>query len=214
MDFDILNRVTLLIARRNSGKSVLLKKLVGDSMHKFSKIFVICPSEPVNHFYKNSGLVSDDCIFENYSEKWGNALLKKMGEINEGKTKENAKQILVIIDDGICDIDFRTSPSLRKLFIRGRHLSIALIITSQNLCSLSPLERNNADYILCGQLSAKSLDVLTDDYCPASIPKKDFINYYSKSTLNYGFIVINNNSTKTNDKNEVLGVLRVSEEDI
>ena len=90
MDFDILNRVTLMLARRNSGKSVLLKKLVGDSMHKFSKIFVICPSEPVNHFYKNSDLVSDDCIFENYSEKWGNALLKKMGEINEGKTKENA----------------------------------------------------------------------------------------------------------------------------
>jgi len=214
MDFDILNRVTLLIARRNSGKSVLLKRLVNDSMHKFNKIFVICPSEPVNHFYKNSGLVEDNYIFENYSEKFGNALLKKMSEINEGKTKENAKNILLIMDDCICDVDFRTSPSLKKLFIRGRHLSISLIITSQNLCSLNPLQRNNADYILCGQLSAKSLDILTDDYCPASIPKKDFINYYSKSTLNYGFIVINNNSTKTNDKDEILGVLRCDIQDI
>ena len=59
-----------------------------------------------------------------------------------------------------------------------------------------------------------ALDILTDDYCPASIPKKDFINYYSKSTLNYGFIVINNNSTKTNDKDEILGVLRCDPEDI
>ena len=137
-----------------------------------------------------------------------------MSEINEGKTKENAKQVLLIMDDCISDIDFRTSPTLKKLFIRGRHIFCSLIITSQNLCSLNPLQRNNADYILCGQLSANSLDVLTDDYCPASIPKKDFINYYSKSTLNYGFIVINNNSTKTNDKNEVLGVLRVDSEDI
>jgi hypothetical protein len=214
MDFEILNKVILLNARRNSGKSVLLRKLVLDSKHHFSQIFCICPSESVNGFFKKSGIVKEKFIFETYTEKFGNALLKKLTELNKDKTKETASHTLLILDDCIADIDMRNSPSLKKIFVRGRHLFLSLICTSQNLKSLSPLERGNCDYILCGNLTANNLEILIEDFCPSSITKKEFSNYYSTATKNYGFIVINNNSTKTSDKDEILGVLRCDLEDV
>jgi hypothetical protein len=214
MDFTIKNKITILIAKRCSGKSILLKKLVNDVKNDFDKIFVICPTENVNNFYKKSGIVEQNYIFDNYSEKFGEALIKKMTEVNKDKNSNELKHVLLILDDCIADVNLRTSPSLKKLFVRGRHIAVSIICTSQNLTSLSPLERNNSDFILTGQLNASSLDCLIEDFLPSCISKKDFINYYSKAVLNYGFLILNNNSTKTDNIDEIIGVLRVNPDEI
>ena len=70
-NFTIVNKTCGLIAKRNSGKSCLLKYLVEAERHKFNKIYVICPTEKINRFY--SDIVDDECIFDNYDEKWRNA---------------------------------------------------------------------------------------------------------------------------------------------
>ena len=44
-DFTILNKTVLLCAKRNSGKSRLLRYLVLCEKNKFDKLFVICPTE-------------------------------------------------------------------------------------------------------------------------------------------------------------------------
>ena len=62
INLDIVNKTTTLVAKRNSGKSVLLKYLVENSKKKFMKIWVICPTESVNSFYSN--LVEKNCIFD------------------------------------------------------------------------------------------------------------------------------------------------------
>jgi ABC-type dipeptide/oligopeptide/nickel transport system ATPase subunit len=50
-NFTIVNKTVGLVAKRNSGKSCLLKHLVESERHKFSKIFVVCPTEKINRFY-------------------------------------------------------------------------------------------------------------------------------------------------------------------
>ena len=66
-NFTICNHITGLIAKRNSGKSCLLKYLVESERHKFNKIFVICPTEKINRFY--SDIVDDESIYDSYEEK-------------------------------------------------------------------------------------------------------------------------------------------------
>ena len=83
-NFTIVNKTTALLAKRNSGKSCLLKYLVEAERHNFNKIFVICPTEKINKFY--SDFVEDDCIFDNYNKKWVNKIIDKMTEINANKT--------------------------------------------------------------------------------------------------------------------------------
>ena len=68
MKLEILNRCLFLCAKRNSGKSVLLKYIVLAYKHLFDSIFVICPSESINKFY--SDIVPKTHIFEEYSSEW------------------------------------------------------------------------------------------------------------------------------------------------
>jgi hypothetical protein len=64
MDFDIVNKTFCLAAKRNSGKSQLMRYIIMMSKHHFKKIFVICPTEQINRFYQ--GLVDEKNIFESY----------------------------------------------------------------------------------------------------------------------------------------------------
>ena len=166
MEFTIVNKIVLLCAKRNSGKSCLLKRLVEDEKESFKKIFVICPTEKINHFYSKNNLVKQSDIFDNWSEKWGEALIKNMTDINSEKLKEEMKHILLIMDDMIADVNFHSSPSLKKLFVRSRHIGISIIFTSQYLNSISPLQRNNCDFILTSQSNAHSIDILIDEFLP------------------------------------------------
>ena len=213
MDFTIIDKCIILVAKRNSGKSVLLKYLVDCEKENFDKIFVICPTESINHFYTTSGITTDEFVFDDYNEEMINKLIQKMTKANEKKGLEGVKggrlaaplkRVLLILDDLIADTNFHSSPSLKKLFARGRHCGISVIFTSQYLHATSPLQRNNCDFILTGQMNKYSLDILLQDFL-THISKKEFIKFYNKETKNYGFVVINNNSTKSDDINEVYG---------
>ena len=50
--FTLVDKCTLLVAKRNSGKSILLRYLVKCEISSFNKIFVISPTECVNNFIK------------------------------------------------------------------------------------------------------------------------------------------------------------------
>lgn len=204
--------MVLLIAKRNSGKSVLLKQLVNDEKDEFEKIFVVCPTEKINHFYTSSGITSPEFVFDQYSEAFVNKLLDRMAELNKGKRKDDMKKVLLILDDCIADVNFHSSPSLRRLFSTGRHYGVAVIFTSQYLNALSPLQRNNTDYILCGCMNNHSFDILCEEFLTGSITKQEFKKFYTDATKEYGFVVINNNSVKLGELNEMYGSIRVPHE--
>ena len=205
-NFTIVDKCIGLIAKRNSGKSVLLKHLVNSEKHKFHKIFVLCPTEKINRFY--SDIVNDDCIFDNYDEKWMEKLIEKMTDINANKSKNERKHILLILDDCVSDHNFHQSPTIKKLFLRGRHINISLLITTQYIYLISPSMRNNLDYIFCGQMNKQSIDLLTNEFLSGDITKEEFIKMYNRCTKDYNFLVINNNSVKDDDLNSVYGCIK------
>ena len=67
-DFSIVNRITLVCSKRNSGKSTLIRSLIEDEKHKFKKILVVCPTEKINNFYSKNNLVQSEYIYDEYSE--------------------------------------------------------------------------------------------------------------------------------------------------
>lgn len=210
IDLDIVNKTISLVAKRGSGKSVLLKYLVQNSKNKFAKIFVVCPTETVNHFY--SDLVDKSCIFDEWDEAWCDDLIKKMTDINSGKPKEERKNILLILDDCMSDTKFHNSKALQKLYTRGRHINIGLIATCQYLNSLPPICRNNADWCIVGQMNRASLGILADEYLSGDLDKSEFMKLYNRSTKDYSFLVINNNSIKdSDDLNQIYGVIKTPE---
>jgi hypothetical protein len=75
MNLDILDKNIVACAKRNSGKSVLIKYLIECNIDKFEKIYVICPTEKINQHY--SSITTEDCIMDDYNADWVELLIKK-----------------------------------------------------------------------------------------------------------------------------------------
>ena len=206
---EIINKTISLVAKRNSGKSVLLKYLVKQKRNKFDKIFVVCPTEIVNNFYAD--IVDENCIFENWNEQWAEQLIKKMTDINKGKPEKERKQVLLILDDLVCDQNFTNSNALKTLFVRSRHINIGIIFTTQYLYTVPPIVRNNCDYVLVGQMNQASKNILADEYLYGDLDKREFIKLYNRSTIDYNFLVINTSSVKDDDLNQIYGTIKTPE---
>ena len=205
-NFTIVNKTTAFLAKRNSGKSHLLKYLVECEKHKFSKIYCICPTEKINNFY--SDIVDDECIFDNYNEKWVEKLIEKMSDVNANKPIKERKNVLLILDDIVSDHNFHQSPTLKKLFIRGRHINIAIIVSFQYINLLPPTIRTNLDYLFIGQMNKQSIDLLCSEFISGDITKDEFIKMYNRSTKDYNFLVINCTSVKDDDLNSIYGIIK------
>jgi AAA+ ATPase superfamily predicted ATPase len=94
-----VNKTVGLCAKRNSGKSVLLKYIVNNFKHEFQTMFVVCPTESINKFY--SDMVEKKYIFDELFH-WLEKSIYKITQINadvKGKTKKKLNNILLILDD-------------------------------------------------------------------------------------------------------------------
>jgi hypothetical protein len=208
-DFTLKNKTITLCGKRNCGKSYLLKYLVEEHKNEFKKIFCVCPTERINNFYSKSGLVKDDCIFDEYNEDWANKLIAEMTKINSGKSSKDANHVLLILDDCISDVNFHQSNSLKRIYTRSRHFFLSVIITTQYLYSIPPVCRNNSDYVLVGQLNRSSLGILCDEFCSGDVDKQEFMKMYSRATKDYGFFTINCNSVKDGaNLNSIYGIAK------
>jgi hypothetical protein len=207
-DFNILNKTVCICARRNSGKSELTSYIVNEFKDKFSKIYVVCPTESVNHFYEKSKIVDKKCIFDKLHDDWVNQLIEKLSKINDNKPKEERTNVLLILDDLVCDYNTHDSDTLDKLFVRGRHVNISVIVISQYINLISTVIRNNSDYLIVGQQNSKSIGLIYDEFINI-LTRKEFEKFYINSIEDYNFLIINcNNVKKVTDKNELFAIIK------
>ena len=210
MDLDPQNRTISIIAKRGSGKSVLCKHIVETNRHKFAKIFVVCPTENINHHYQKDGLIPKNCIFDQWNEEWALNLTKSLEKLNSNKSKKEMRMVLIILDDIFADVDFHHSPVLKSIFMRSRHYGLAVISLTQTLYSLPPFARVNSDYIIIGQINRASMILASEEFLSGSLVKKDFITLFNKSTTDHQFLIINNNSiSNSEDLNQIYGIVKV-----
>ena len=202
MEFTLVNKAVLLSGKRGSGKTVLARDLLEKEGHRFSNIFLFSPTEKINHDYE--GLVKPNCIYEKWSDKWCKQLFDKQASI----PKDKMKNILIICDDLGSESDLNTHPDFVKVFVRGRHLKIAIIFLAQYVCQIPKICRSNLDFVLCSQQNAQSIDIMTAEF-NSHLKPSEFRRLYQKATNDYGFFTINSNNVKNaDDLNTVFGVIR------
>lgn len=213
-EFDIVDKAIMFVAKRNSGKSRVLRYILICNSHLFDDIFLVCPTETVNSFYK--GYIKESNIFHDYKDEWVGQLLTKMESANRGKSdKTQLKRVLLILDDVCSDENFQSKQkyiNLNKVFKRGRHCGISILLTAQYPFDVSKGCRSNCDYVLTGQLNTSSLQLMCEEFMFGDISKKQFLDLYSKAASNYGFFVINCQNVKNNSNlNEIYGKITCPE---
>ena len=205
-EISLLNKTISVVAKRNSGKSILIRYLINKQKHLFSKIFVICPTEKINPFYDK--ITKEDCIFDEWNESWVEELIESLTKINTHKPLSERKNVLLILDDCMSDINYNSSKSMKLIYTRGRHFNLSIIATCQYLNSLPKICRSNCDLIITGQMNLSSIEMMANEYC-SNLDKSEFIKLFNRSTKDYNFLVINNNSVKENsDLNQIYGQIK------
>ena len=203
-NFTLVNKTTICCAKRGSGKSYLCRYLVKLEQKEFDEIFVISATEDFNNFYKT--FINEKNIYSVFSSEW---LAKFLDNIEKMTKKGDKKKVLLILDDVGSEDEFKKDTTIKKIFIRGRHTGISILIMQQYMYQISSICRSNADWVLCGQMNAASVQILADEYLLGLMSKKEFIQMYHRASSNYNFLLINNNSVKNIENiDEIYGKIK------
>ena len=61
-------------------------------------------------------------------------------------------------------------------------------------------------------MNRQSINLLAEDYLSGDLDKAQFVKLYNRSTKDYKFLIINNNSIKdSDDLNQIYGVIKTPE---
>ena len=192
--------VVVLIGRRDTGKSFLVKDLL--YYHQDIPIgTVISGTEEGNGFYGK--LVPklfihneyNTAIIENILKRQRTVLKQVKVEMETYKRSNIDPRAFVILDDCLYDNTWARDKMMRLLFMNGRHWKIMLVITMQYPLGIPPTLRTNIDYVfILRENYIANRKRIYENYAGMFPTFESFCQVMDQCTENYECLVINNNS--------------------
>lgn len=203
------DKVVVLIGKRETGKSFLVKDLLWHHQGLPCGT-VISGTEGANQFY--SKVVPPMFIHEEYSPliianvlKRQKLLAKKIAnDLNtRGSTSVDPRNFL-ILDDCLYDTRWIRDPNIRYLFMNGRHVHTMFIITMQYAIGIPPNLRTNIDYVFILRENYISNRRKLYEQFAGMFPDFDsFCQVMNQCTENYECLVIDNNAKSNKLEDQV-----------
>ena len=192
--------VIVLIGRRDTGKSFLVKDLL---YYKQDVPIgtVISGTEAGNGFY--GSIVPRLFIHDEYNTAIIENILKRQKMVvKQIKKERNAygrssidARAFVILDDCLYDNTWSRDKLMRMLFMNGRHWKVMLIITMQYPLGVPPNLRTNIDYtFILREPYLTNRKRIYENYAGMFTTFESFCQVMDQCTENYECLVISNNS--------------------
>jgi len=201
--------VVVLIGRRDTGKSFLVKDLL--YYHQDIPIgTVISGTEEGNGFYGK--LVPklfihneyNSAIIENILKRQKQVLKQIKKEVETYKKSTIDPRTFTILDDCLFDNAWSKDKLMKLLFMNGRHWKIMLIITMQYPLGIPPILRTNIDYVfILREPYIANRKRIYDNFAGMFPTFESFCQVMDQCTENYECLVINNNSKSNQLKDQV-----------
>jgi hypothetical protein len=199
--------VIVLIGRRDTGKSFLVKDLL--YYHQDIPIgTVISGTEAGNGFFAEhipKLFIHDEyqtAIIENILKRQRTVLKQIKKEMEAYKKTTIDPRAFVILDDCLYDSKWTKDKMMRLLFMNGRHWKIMLVITMQYPLGIPPNLRTNIDYVfILREPYIANRKRIWENYAGMFPTFESFCQVMDQCTENFECLVINNNS-KSNKLND------------
>jgi hypothetical protein len=199
--------VIVLIGRRDTGKSFLVKDLLYH--HVDIPIgTVISGTEAGNGFYSkhvpklfihneyNTGII------ENVLKRQKQVIKQVNKQIETFKKSNIDPRTFVILDDCLYDAGWARDKMMRLLFMNGRHWKVMLIITMQYPLGIPPTLRTNIDYVfILREPYIANRKRIYENYAGMFPTFESFCQVMDQCTENFECLVIDNN-VKSNQLQE------------
>jgi hypothetical protein len=194
--------VIVLIGRRDTGKSFLVKDLL--YYHQDIPVgVVISGTEAGNGFYGSivpKLFIHDEyntVIIQNILKRQKVVLkeIKKEIEVYKRRTSKIDPRAFVILDDCLYDNSWSRDKMMRLLFMNGRHWKIMLVITMQYPLGIPPNLRTNIDYVfILREPYINNKKRIWENYAGMFPTFESFCQVMDQCTEDYECLVINNNA--------------------
>ena len=136
------HRICLLLGRRGSGKSVLLRDILFNIHDRFDFVLAMCPTLESSQLLKEH--MPNCCVYDRYVQTKVDSLVKCASEC---AANNKARIFLLILDDVLYDKAICRTQSFRYLFYNGRHAKISCLVLCQYLIDIPPDMRAQIDYV-------------------------------------------------------------------
>ena len=201
--------VVVLIGRRDTGKSFLVKDLL--YYHQDIPVgSVISGTEEGNGFYGKMVpklFIHNEyntAIIENILKRQKTILKQIKKEIESFKRSTIDARTFAILDDCLYDNTWAKDKMMRLLFMNGRHWKIMLIITMQYPLGIPPSLRTNIDYVfILREPYIANRKRIFENYAGMFPTFESFCQVMDQCTENYECLVINNNAKSNKLQDQV-----------
>jgi hypothetical protein len=184
------NSVIVMIGKRNTGKSTLIKDVMYNNRNLPAGC-VISATEEANGFY--SDFIPNILIKDEYKKEHISNLIKRQRLVRE-KHKDNRNidpNAFLIMDDCLFDNKWIKDTEIRRIFLNGRHYSITFLLTMQYPLGIPPLLRSQIDYVfILKETSLGNRKRIYENYASIIPTFQIFNKIFDKLTAEYGCMVI------------------------
>jgi hypothetical protein len=201
--------IIVIIGKRGVGKSVLLKDILYH--HRDIPVgVVVSPTETANAYFES--FVPKMLLYEEASDEILEKFLKRQIDISTEKKRELKKfgssqidaRAFLILDDCLYDKKWISSTNIRSIFMNGRHYHIFYIVTLQHALGLSPILRNNIDYVFIFRNNIrKEREKIYNHYAGMFPTFEAFEQVMLQTTENYECMVIDNKTQSNKLEDQV-----------
>jgi hypothetical protein len=173
-------------SKRNSGKTYLVTDIVKTLLKKKKVDMVLVMS--------NSAGLNNDYAFlpEGLVMPFKESVLEQLWKRQKNTPREKREHILVVLDDVLSDPQAVRSHNVGRLYALGRHNFISCIVISQVANHvLSPVMKQNSDFILWSRLNKNQLGILWESM--NGVEKRDFVRWAETfGGVHFNFCVFDN----------------------
>ena len=182
------DRICLIVGKRGSGKSSLLKDLLYSMRDRFDFCMAMCPTMESANTLKSC--MPESSVFSRFSPGKIDLLVQTAREV-AAKNKE--RHFLLVLDDVFYDKSICRSQSFRFLFFNGRHIRVTVVLLLQYLVDLPPDLRANVDYIFSMRETVLANRLkLYKMFFGVFGSFEDFVAVFERCTQNYECICLDN----------------------
>ena len=188
------NSVILMVGRRGSGKSTLIRDIMFHMRSKLDFGLAMSPTEESNEAF--SSYVPRTCIYADYQPAIVSTLLKtQKSQVKKG----NYRNVYLVMDDCAFDKKIMSTVNMRELMYNGRHAKITFCYSVQYLVDFPAAFRAQVDYVFCLKDNVMaSKEKLWKFFFGMFQDFRDFNKTFTACTEGYDCIVLDNNVKSNN----------------
>lgn len=190
----------LIIAKRGSGKSWVIKALLEHLRKRIPVGMIISKTEKKSPFF--SAVFPDTFIHENFVPEKVEKMLLRQEEMIQKRVEAQKKgkyvnpRFVLVMDDCLADsADWKRHPIVREIMMNGRHSALTYILSMQYSLGMGPDLRTNFDYVfIMRETFPENQKKLYNHYAGMFKTQQQFSAALEELTKNYGCMVLKNKS--------------------